>query len=223
MTSQQAGTTQQALQPAITPKPSGAALLSIGGRQLLVALRYLLLMTIVLGIGSPLVVFGVGQLAANDSANGSLVTDNAGVVVGSELIGQQFDGPQWFAGRPSAAGDGYDAMSSGGSNLSADSPELLALVEERRARIADANGVDPAAVPPDALTASASGLDPHISPAYAELQINRVAEARGLPVDRVRELVSANTEGRTLGFIGEERVNVLTLNLALAELTAAGG
>ena len=224
MTSHQEVTaTQEPLQPAITAKPSGAALLSIGGRQLLVALRYLLLMTIVLGIGYPLVVFGVGQLAAHNSANGSLVTDSAGVVVGSELIGQQFDGPQWFAGRPSAAGDGYEAMSSGGSNLAADSPDLLALVEERRAQIAADNGVDPVDVPPDALTASASGLDPHISPAYAELQINRVAEARGLPADRVRELVNANTEGRTFGFIGEERVNVLDLNLALAELAPAAG
>jgi K+-transporting ATPase ATPase C chain len=215
--------TSTALQPATTPSPSGGALLSIGGRQLLVALRYLVLMTVVLGIGYPLVVFGIGQLAANNAANGSLVIDNSGTVVGSELIGQQFDGPDWFAGRPSAAGEGYDAMSSGGSNLAADSPDLLALVEERRAQIAADNGVDPADVPPDALTASASGLDPDISPAYALLQVNRVADARGLPAEQVRDLVEAHIDGRALGFIGEERVNVLELNLALDQLAPVTG
>ena len=211
------------LQPAITANPSGSALASIAGRQALVALRFLLAMIVVLGIAYPLLVFGIGQLVANNSANGSLVTDDNGSVVGSELIGQQFEGPRWFAGRPSAAGDGYDAMSSGGSNLAADSPDLLALVQERRAQIAADNGVDPAAVPPDALTASASGLDPNISPAYAQLQVNRVADARGLPVEQVRDLVTAHTEGRALGFIGEERVNVLELNLALEQLAPSSG
>jgi K+-transporting ATPase ATPase C chain len=211
------------VQPAITARPSAGALFSIGGRQLLVALRYLLLMTVVLGIGYPLVILGIGQLTANGAANGSQITDSAGTVVGSRLIGQQFDGPDWFAGRPSAAGDGYDAMSSGGSNLAADSPDLLALVNERRAQIAADNGVDPADVPPDALTASASGLDPDISPAYALLQVNRVADARGLPADRVRDLVDAHIQGRALGFIGEERVNVLELNLALQQLSPTAG
>jgi K+-transporting ATPase ATPase C chain len=216
------------LQPATTAPPSFAALLSISGRQLLVALRYLLLMTVVLGIVYPVVVLGVGQLVANHAANGSPVTDSTGAVVGSELIGQQFGGDQenaaqWFAGRPSAAGNGYDAMSSGGSNLAADSPDLLALVEERRQQIAAEDGVDPADVPPDALTASGSGLDPHISPAYALLQVDRVAGARGLSVEVVRKLVDGNTEGRTFGFIGEERVNVLKLNLALAALVPAAG
>ncbi len=216
-----------AKRPAVTPPPSGSALVSIAGRQALVALRFLIAMTVVLGIAYPVIVLGVGRLVANGPANGSLITDGSGTVVGSQLIGQQFDGPQgnpgqWFAGRPSAAGDGYDAMSSGGSNLAADSPDLLAQVEQRRAQIAADNGVDPADVPPDALTASASGLDPHISPAFAQLQVTRVAEARNLPVDQVRNLVEANTEGRTLGFIGEERVNVLALNLALAQLTPAG-
>jgi len=188
--------------------------------------RVLLAMTDVLGIAYPLVVLGIGQLVANNSANGSPVTDSTGTVVGSELIGQQFDGPQtdpalWFAGRPSAAGDGYDAMSSSGSNLAADSPDLLALIEERRAQIAADNGVDPADVPPDALTSSASGLDPDISPAYAQLQVNRVADARGLSAGEVRDLVQAHTRGRALGFIGEERVNVLELNLALDQLSPA--
>jgi len=210
-------------QPATTPRPSAATLVSIGGRQALVALRLLLAMIVILGIAYPLVVFGVGQLVANNAANGSPVTNSTGTVVGSELIGQQFDGAQWFAGRPSAAGDGYDAMSSSGSNLAADSPDLLAQVNERRAAIAKADGVDPADVPPDALTASGSGLDPDISPAYALLQVNRIATARGLPADQVRELVESHTQARALGFIGEERVNVLDLNVALQQLSAASG
>ena len=209
-------------QPATTPRPSATTLVSIGGRQALVALRVLVAMTVILGILYPLVVLGIGQLAAHDAANSSLVTDSTGTVAGSELIGQQFDGPQWFAGRPSAAGDGYDAMSSGGSNLAADSPDLLAEVQDRRAQIAADNGVDPSAVPPDALTASGSGLDPNISPEYALLQVNRIADARGLPADQVRDLVQAHIQGRTLGFIGEERVNVLALNMALHQLAPAG-
>ena len=209
-------------QPATTPTPSAGTLVSIGGRQALVALRFLVAMIVILGILYPLAVLGIGQLVAHDAANGSLVTDSSGTVVGSELIGQQFDGPQWFAGRPSAAGDGYDAMSSGGSNLAADSPDLLADVQERRAQIAADDGVDPSAVPPDALTASASGLDPDISPEYALLQVNRVADARGLPADQVRDLVQAHIQGRSLGFIGEERVNVLELNIALNQLAPAG-
>ena len=157
-------------------------------------------MIVILGIAYPLVVLGIGQLVAHDAANGSLVTDSSGTVVGSELIGQQFTDPdgnptQWFVGRPSAAGDGYDAMSSGGSNLAADSPDLLADVQERRAQIAADNGVDPSAVPPDALTASASGLDPNISPEYALLQVNRVADARGLSADQVRDLVQSHISG----------------------------
>ena len=205
-------------QHATTPSPSAGTLVSIGGRQALVALRFLVAMIVILGILYPLAVLGIGQLVAHDAANGSLVTDSSGTVVGSELIGQQFDGPQWFAGRPSAAGDGYDAMSSGGSNLAADSPDLLADVEDRRAQIAADNGVDPSTVPPDALTASGSGLDPNISPEYALLQVNRVADARGLPADQVRDLVQAHIQGRSLGFIGEERVNVLELNIALNQL-----
>lgn len=216
-------TSTAAVQPATTNSPSAAALFSIGGRQLLVALRFLLLMTVVLGIGYPLVVLGIAQLAANNAANGSQITDNTGTVVGSTLIGQQFDGPNWFAGRPSAAGDGYDAMASGGSNLAADSTDLLDLVNERRAQIAADNGVDPADVPPDALTASGSGLDPDISPAYALLQADRVAAARGLTPDQVRDLVTAHIQGRALGFIGEERVNVLELNLALQQLSPTAG
>jgi len=198
-------------------RPSRGATVAIGGRQLAIAVRFLVAMTVVLGVLYPLAVFGVGRIWS-DSADGSLIRDRSGTVVGSTSIGQRFDGPNWFHGRPSAAGDGYDAMASGGSNLSADSPELLRLVAERRAAIAAENGVAPSAVPPDALTASASGLDPDISPAYAQLQVDRVAAARRLPAGQVRGLVDAHTKGRILGFIGEERVNVVELNLALQRL-----
>jgi potassium-transporting ATPase KdpC subunit len=215
-------------QHATTPRPSAATLFSIGGRQALVALRFLVAMIVILGILYPLAVLGIGQLVAHDAANGSLETDSSGTVVGSELIGQQFTDPQgnaaqWFVGRPSAAGDGYNAMSSGGSNLAADSPDLLADVQDRRAQIAADNGVDPSAVPPDALTASGSGLDPNISVDYALIQVNRVAAARGLSADQVSDLVQPHISGRALGFIGEEKVNVLDLNLALNQLAPAGG
>jgi K+-transporting ATPase ATPase C chain len=200
----------------VTPKrPSLGALASITGRQLLVALRFLIAMTVILGILYPLLVLGIGKLIAPAKANGSLV-NSGGTVVGSSLIGQSFTGAKWFQGRPSAAGaDGYDAMSSGGSNLSADSADLLTWVEERKAAIAKADGVAPSAVPPDALTASGSGLDPEISQAYALIQVNRVANARGLDATAVRNLVEAQTSQPILGFIGQERVNVLKLNIAL--------
>ena len=215
-------------QPATTPKPSAGTLVSIGGRQALVALRFLVAMIVILGILYPLAVLGIGQLVSHNAANGSLVTDSSGTVVGSEVIGQQFtdaqgNAAQWFVGRPSAAGDGYDAMSSGGSNLAADSPDLLALVQERRTQIAADDGVDPSAVPPDALTASGSGLDPDISVDYALLQVNRVAAARGLSTDQVGDLVQSHISGRALGFIGEDKVNVLDLNVALNQLAPAGG
>lgn len=186
-------------------------------RQSWAGLRVLLLFTVILGIAYPLAVTGVSQVAFGDQADGSLV-ERDGEVVGSSLIGQTFDGPEWFHSRPSAAGDGYDPLASSGSNLGPESPDLLALVEERRAAVAEEDGVDPADVPPDALTASGSGLDPHISPAYAQIQVDRVAEARGLSADTVADLVSEHTDGRILGFLGGERVNVLELNLALEDL-----
>jgi len=135
---------------------------------------------------------------------------------GSALIGQTFDGPGWFQPRPSAAGDDYDPQASGASNLGPDNPDLVASIAERRAAVAASNGVDPAAVPADALTASGSGLDPDISPAYAQIQVARVARERGLPEATVEQLVAQNTAGRDLGFIGEPTVNVVTLNAALA-------
>ncbi len=144
--------------------------------------------------------------------------------MGSALIGQSFtdaDGnplPEWFQPRPSAAGDGYDAGASSGSNLGPENEDLIAAIEERKAQIAEFNGVAVAEIPADAVTASASGLDPHISPEYARLQVARVAEARGLPESEVRDLVESRIQARDLGYLGEPTVNVLQLNLALDEL-----
>ncbi|KTR52438.1 potassium-transporting ATPase subunit KdpC [Curtobacterium oceanosedimentum] len=185
-----------------------------------VAVRLTLLSTVVLGIAYPLAVWGVGQAAFHDQANGSMVTDSSGKVVGSSLIGQSFSGKgadRWFQSRPSAAGeDGYDANASSGSNLGPNNPDLLKSIEERRAAVAKADGVSAAEVPADAVTASGSGLDPDISPEYALQQVSRVAEARGLSADVVRKLVDEHTEARQAGFLGEPVVNVLELNLALA-------
>lgn len=187
---------------------------------LLVALRAMLVFTVILGIAYPLAVTGLGRLMPA-RADGSLVTDAEGTVVGSALIGQSFTDahgaplPQYFQSRPSAAGDGYDAAASSGSNLGPENADLVAAVEDRRAAVADLEGVDPADVPVDALTASASGLDPHISPAYAALQVPRVAAERGLSQDEVAGLVVAATTGPDLGVLGQEGVNVLELNLAL--------
>lgn len=184
-------------------------------RQTWVAARLLLVMTVILGVGYPLAVYAAGRAVAERS-DGSWVTDAGGARVGSELIGQAFDGPRWFTGRPSSAGDGYDGLASAGSNLGPDNPDLVAAVRERSAEVVAENGIPRSFVPADAVTASGSGLDPHISPEYARAQIARVAAARGLPEAAVGALVDAHTEGRMLGFIGEPRVNVLRLNLALS-------
>jgi K+-transporting ATPase ATPase C chain len=188
-----------------------------------VAIRLTLVATVVLGVGYPLAVWGVGQAAFHDQANGSMVTSSDGKVVGSSLVGQSFDGKsadEWFQSRPSAAGEkGYDANASSGSNLGPNNPDLLKAVEERRAALAKADGVPAAQVPADAVTASGSGLDPDISPEYASQQVARVASARGLSVADVRALVAEHTESRQLGFLGEPVVNVLSLNLALAKLS----
>ncbi len=187
-------------------------------RQAWVGFRLLLVMTFVLGVAYPLVVLGVGRLVPA-AADGAYLTDASGAVVGSRLIGQSFTGREWFHPRPSAAGDGYDALASGGSNLAADNPDLVAAVAERQAAAAATDGVTSGDVPPDAVTASGSGLDPHISPDYARQQVDRVASARGLPTETVVALVEEHVDGRLLGFIGEPRVNVLELNLALARLS----
>lgn len=184
-----------------------------------VALRAMLVLTLLLGVGYTLLVTGIGQLLLPWQANGSSLADDQG----SALIGQAFTDaggdalPQYFQSRPSAAGDGYDGASSGGSNLGPENPDLAAAIRERKAAIAEREGVDPSQVPADAVTASASGLDPHISVAYALLQVPRVAEARGLPEQEVRALVESRIQGRDLGFLGEERINVAELNLALDE------
>jgi K+-transporting ATPase ATPase C chain len=164
------------------------------------------------GVLYPLVVTGVAQVAFPSRADGSLV-ERDGRVVGSRLIGQEFKDARYFQPRPSAAGDGYDPMSSSASNLGPTNPVLLDAVRERRAEYRDAHG---AAHPPvDALTASGSGLDPHISPENARLQALRIARTRGMPLKDVVTLIEKHTDGRSLGFLGEPGVNVLELNLAL--------
>ena len=185
-------------------------------RQSLAGLRLLLVMTVLLGVGYPTAVWAAGQ-AFGDRADGSPVRLD-GQVVGSRLIGQQFEGDEWFLSRPSA--NDYDTLASAPSNLGPRSAELVASIRERRAEVAAREGVEESAVPPDAVTASASGLDPHISPAYAALQAPRVAAANGLSLEEVRRLVEQHTDGRGLGFLGEPGVNVLELNLAVA---TAGG
>jgi K+-transporting ATPase ATPase C chain len=181
------------------------------------AARTLLVMTVLLGLCYPLAMTGVAQVLFPDRADGSLLPGPGGDPAGSAMIGQPVDGPGWFHPRPSAAGeDGYDGMASGASNLGPNSEELRAAVEERRAAVAATEDADPADVPPDAVTASGSGLDPHISPAYAALQADRVAAERGLPRAEVDRLIADHTEGRALGFIGSPAVNVVTLNAALA-------
>ena len=184
-------------------------------RQLPAAIGMLIIFTVLTGVVYPLVVTAIGQVAFNDKAEGSLVEVD-GEVVGSKLIGQLFTAPEYFHPRPSAAGDGYDASASSGSNLGPSNPDFLATIEERVAAYRDENGLsEDTRVPVDAVTASASGLDPHISVANAELQAARVAETRGLDVDAVLELVDEHTSGRALGFLGEEAVNVLELNIGL--------
>jgi potassium-transporting ATPase KdpC subunit len=193
-------------------------------RQHVAALRILIVLTIALGVGYPVATWGVGQVLFHNKANGSPI-ELDGKVVGSRLIGQNFSGPQWFHPRPSLAGaKGYSAGGdgqggSGGSNLGPSNPELVKTIEQRRKQVATENGVPESEVPADAVTASASGLDPDISPEYARIQINRVAKARGLAPARVRELVAEHTSGRQLGFLGAPYVNVLELNLDLARLS----
>ncbi|MCK9792477.1 potassium-transporting ATPase subunit KdpC [Isoptericola sp. 4D.3] len=196
-------------------------------RSTLSGLRVLLAFTLLLGLAYPLAVTGAGQALFGWRADGSLVradgtpTRDRAEAVGSALVGQQFTGDAWFHPRPSAAGDGYDTLASAGSNLGPESPDLVAAITERRAQVAATEGVDPAEVPADAVTASGSGLDPDVSPAYAAIQVDRVAAARGLEPERVRELVTEHTRGRTLGVLGDPRVDVLGLNTALQAVAPA--
>jgi|SRR6266496_3617208 len=164
----------------------------------------------------PILVFGISQLLFRDQANGSLITSADGSVRGSKLLGQAFSDPKYFHPRPSAAGNGYDATSSGGSNLGPTSQKLKDTIQDRIAAYRGENGLsETEPVPADAVTASGSGLDPHISLRNAELQIARVAKTRALGEDKVRELVQQNTNRRDLGVFGDPGVNVLQLNLTL--------
>jgi len=192
--------------------------------QLRPAIVLLLLMTAITGIAYPLAVTGVAQVAFEDKASGSLI-EKDGQIIGSELIGQSFVDPEtgntlpgYFRSRPSAAGAGYDAAASSGSNLGPTNATLIDRVAADVAIIRAENGLAAdAEIPVDLVTSSGSGLDPDISPASADLQIARIAQQRGITEDQVRAIVDTNTSGRTLGFLGEPRVNVLKLNLALDE------
>ncbi|MFH8337408.1 potassium-transporting ATPase subunit C [Streptomyces sp. AM6-12] len=199
-------------------------------RLLWAALRALLVLTLVTGVVYPLAVTGVAQALFPGKANGSEIKAD-GKVVGSSLIGQQGYSLKYFQPRP-AAGLGtnsvntrYKLILSGATNLAADNPKLVRAVEDARAKVVKDNSVPgytvkPSDVPADAVTSSGSGLDPAISPAYAELQVHRVAQRNGLPVARVERLVKDHTQGRALGFVGEPQVNVLELNIALRDLVA---
>jgi potassium-transporting ATPase KdpC subunit len=171
----------------------------------------------------PLIVFGIGQVAFRNQANGSLIVDKDGTVRGSRLLGQGFTAEKYFHPRPSAAGNGYDAANSSGSNLGPTSQKLKDAIQERIAAYRKGNALkDTDPVPADAVTASGSGLDPHISLRNAELQCARVAKARGWNLEPLRELVNQHTAGRDLRILGDPGVNVLTLNLALDSRSASG-
>lgn len=183
------------------------------------AFRAVVVLALLTGLAYPLVMTGIAQLTMSGKADGSLIHVN-GKVVGSSSIGQVWEGKEWFHGRPSAID--YDASTSSGSNLGPNSQELSDQIAERADEILSLegpynSGLTISDIPADLLTASASGLDPHISVTAAELQAPRIAEVRGLSLEQVRSLIDQNTEGQSLGFLGEERVNVLELNLALAQ------
>ncbi len=192
---------------------------------ILAEIRSAVLTTLVLAVVCcglyPLAVWGIGQALFPQSANGSLIVDAQGQIQGSRLIGQPFAADKYFHSRPSAAGNGYDATSSGGSNLGPTSQKLRDAIAQNVADYRTQNGLAATApVPADAVTASGSGLDPHISLRNAELQVPRVAKARGLGEENVRELVRQHTAGPDLGVLGDAAVNVLTLNRALEALAA---
>jgi len=181
-------------------------------------LMSLLIFTILTGFMYPLAVTGIAQVLFPHQANGSIITKN-GKPVGSALLGQQFDDPKYFWGRLSATSPyPYNGGSSSGSNLGPNNPDLLKVVQSRVQALREADPENNAKIPVDLVTASGSGLDPHISPAAAEFQVRRIANARGLEEEKVRILLSKYTEGRQFGILGEPRVNVLELNLALDEL-----
>ena len=207
----------------LTPSPSpaverGERKTTIRG-MLLSSVLMVIVLAVLTGIIFPFVIMGIGQVFFNHQANGSLIKGPNGQIVGSSLIGQNFTKPQYFHPRLSAAGKGYDATSSGGTNLGPTSAQLLKNTIAQANLIRKENNLPPNyPLPADAVSTSASGLDPDISPAYADLQVPRVAKARGLSQDQVRALVKQYTSDRTLGVLGEPRVNVLQLNLALDRL-----
>jgi K+-transporting ATPase ATPase C chain len=183
--------------------------------QFMPSLRMLIVMSVLTGIAYPLVVTGVGNLAFPRAANGSLIVSE-GKTVGSDLIGQPFDDPKYFWSRPSATSpQPYNGAASSGSNQGPRNPALADAVKGRIKALRDADPDNRSTLPVDLITASASGLDPHISVAAAQYQLARVARARGMSADDVRRVVAENTEGRTFGVLGEPRVNVLRLNIAL--------
>jgi K+-transporting ATPase ATPase C chain len=196
-------------------------------RQYWVAIRAMIVFTVVLGIAYPLVITGIGALAPAQ-ANGSLVSVD-GKTVGSSLIGQGFTDkkgnalPEWFQSRPSAAGDGYDGGASSGSNQGTESDTLIKAIKDRQAAIEKSDGVTVDQIPADAVTASGSGLDPNISPAYARIQVARVAAARDLKESDVSALVESMVQNAPLGYTGDQVVNVLQLNIAVASLAAKAG
>ncbi|MEU8648292.1 MULTISPECIES: potassium-transporting ATPase subunit KdpC [unclassified Streptomyces] len=192
------------------------------GRMVWAALRMLLVLTVVTGVIYPLVVTGIGQLAFHDKANGSMVKVD-GKEVGSKLIGQSWNikgtdkpDPEWFQGRPSNSN--YDPLATGSSQLGAGDPRLVKAVKAAKKQVAEFNHIPESEVPKDAVTGSASAIDPDISAKYADIQVKRVAEHNGLTVAQVQKLVKDHTAGRTAGFLGESTVNVLELNIALKEL-----
>jgi K+-transporting ATPase ATPase C chain len=182
----------------------------------MIAIRTTLVTLVVTGLLYPLAITGVAQLVFPHRSNGSLITDERGQVVGSELIGQPFTRPEYVWPRPSAAGaNGYDGAASSGSNLGPTSQKLRDRITAEIARLKETNPDAEGPIPADLVTASASGLDPDLSPAAALWQVPRVAQARNVAPDRIRAVIEANVDGRSLGFLGEPRVNVLLLNLAL--------
>jgi potassium-transporting ATPase KdpC subunit len=184
-------------------------------QNLKIAILMTVVTTVLLGIIYPLVVTGLAQLLFHDKANGQLIVRN-GEVIGSRIIGQAFTGPGYLHSRPSAAGNGYDAANSGGSNLGPTNRQLIERVKGDVAHLQAENPGQP--VPIDLVTTSASGLDPDITPAAAEFQVPRLARERGLSQDQLRQIIRQYTQGRQLGFLGEPRVNVLEVNLALDQL-----
>ncbi|MGO9602261.1 MAG: K(+)-transporting ATPase subunit C [Candidatus Binataceae bacterium] len=186
-------------------------------RELWISIRMTILLTVLLGLVYPFAMTAIGQVIFPYQARGSLIGHN-GTIVGSKLIGQSFASAKYFHSRPSAAGNGYDPTSSGGSNLGPTSKALMDAVSKRVKDVMTSEGVPASQVPIDLVTSSGSGLDPDISPAAADIQVARIAKARGVSSDTVRQVIQDNTHGRWLGLFGEPGVNVLTLNLALDDL-----